>query len=706
MKLESPEIPIKVQSDGELVQHTLRLDDKTKRKIFGLLSKPYVNTVAAVIRELSTNASDEHIKFKVDKPFEVHLPTAARLWFTIRDFAEGLSPEGMKEYCSYAYSDKTHSNDYNGCLGIGSKSPFAYTDVYTIISRHNGIKYLYNLFIGEDGIPAHVLMGQEPTSEESGLEIQIPVKSEDVRKFNNYASKIYQWFDVKPTFLGTQIEIEDIDYTLKEDKFGISEHDLNHGISIVMGQVEYKYVINEMDFEENFTDFNEIGIYIFADIGQLDFEPGRERISQTSKNIKYIHESLIYIRNKLVELAQKEISECKCYFDAMIKYSDMSNTRLYKYVLSKLIDSKILYNGKTIDNRIRKEIETDVKFYDSSNNKPDTWCYPCTQMLLFVDDTKSGGYQQFVRIEKFHTFETSRYLQLVKGDNAEIQKLIDFYEIPEENVAYISKYPKYLERVSRTQVISSDIMLFNKSGFSPKTYWKTVSDFDFSEGGYYVPFNNYGYNKINEKGDSDRWDAVTLLEYINVVQYKQCKDIVLVGAKKSKLEEFKSSSKWTNITDHVDVMELHQSMASHLSVLFLANKLSILPTRYTEPFYSCSDFVTVLDNLQQAVDSKDIDINDIEDEEFRKFLLRYIMISTDNDLISYYNSLLTCLKFYDIEDINKLLEVNSIAETCDMFSKKYTMFKYTAEAYGVWGRIKSKDVLSYINQINKSEKEN
>ena len=99
---------------------------KASAKAYYVLSNLYSFPKHAVIRELSTNAYDSHIQSgKGDIPFEVHIPTWHEPFFEIKDYGTGLSPESIKNlYITYFDSDKIHTNELNGCLGLGSKSPF------------------------------------------------------------------------------------------------------------------------------------------------------------------------------------------------------------------------------------------------------------------------------------------------------------------------------------------------------------------------------------------------------------------------------------------------------------------------------------------------------------------------------------------------------------------------------------------------------
>ena len=116
---------------------------------FKILSESlYSHKIQSVIRELSTNAADEHVSSgKGDIPFDVHVPTGFEPYFSIRDYGAGLSEaDATTLYTTFFKSTKRNDNAVTGCLGLGSKSPFAVTDSFTIESFNGGIRTVYTRF--------------------------------------------------------------------------------------------------------------------------------------------------------------------------------------------------------------------------------------------------------------------------------------------------------------------------------------------------------------------------------------------------------------------------------------------------------------------------------------------------------------------------------------------------------------------------------
>jgi signal transduction histidine kinase len=112
----------------------------TAKAIEVLSSQIYKDAQLAIVRELGTNAADSHIEAgKKDVPFDVTLPNNMVPELVIRDYGTGMAYEKvMTMYRTYFGSDKTHSNEVTGCLGLGSKSPLAYTDQFQVTSWYGG----------------------------------------------------------------------------------------------------------------------------------------------------------------------------------------------------------------------------------------------------------------------------------------------------------------------------------------------------------------------------------------------------------------------------------------------------------------------------------------------------------------------------------------------------------------------------------------
>ena len=174
-----------------------------------LSSGLYSDKISAVLREVGCNAMDSHIAAGLeDKPIEVKLPTLLSSEFYIKDCGLGLSPEEIKSlYTTYFSSNKGQSNDLTGAFGLGSKSPFSYTDSFSVTSAHGGMRRTYSAYIGKQGSPVISLLSEQPVDKDwpHGVMVSFPVKNSDIREFSEKAHQVFRWFNVKPVHPGSNI---------------------------------------------------------------------------------------------------------------------------------------------------------------------------------------------------------------------------------------------------------------------------------------------------------------------------------------------------------------------------------------------------------------------------------------------------------------------------------------------------------------------
>lgn len=180
---------------------------KTNHKAFKvLIDGLYSNKILAVVRELSSNARDSHVAAGCgDRPFDWQLPTIWEPMFRVRDYGVPLSHDDvMHLYTTVFESTKDGTNTQVGKLGLGSKSPFAYTDTFTVTAWLRGEKRTYSCYIDATHTPMIAFMGAEETDEEDGFEVSFPVKVSDVDEFLTSARKVAYGFDVLPNVVSGQ----------------------------------------------------------------------------------------------------------------------------------------------------------------------------------------------------------------------------------------------------------------------------------------------------------------------------------------------------------------------------------------------------------------------------------------------------------------------------------------------------------------------
>lgn len=287
---------------SELLTDTRTFSIKSSASSFRILSSSlYSNPIAAIIRELSCNARDSHVEACNTEPFKVHVPTMLDPTFYVQDFGTGLGHEQvMSLYTTFFESTKTSSNDYVGALGLGSKSPFSYTDNFTVVAIKDGVKNVYSAFINDAGIPSIVRGHSEHTTEHSGVKVEFAVESKDFKKFSEEAVSILQWFDQLPTINISVSKIQVMEFApLKDvvidfDDLGVrSMHPHYRGYTyggsrlpsmVIMGGVSYKIDSDHKGLSAHNALLN-YGLVIDVPIGAVEPTPSRESLTYTQETL-------------------------------------------------------------------------------------------------------------------------------------------------------------------------------------------------------------------------------------------------------------------------------------------------------------------------------------------------------------------------------------------------------------------------------------
>ncbi len=217
------------------------MDDSAE--LYALLSdKIYRDKKRAAMRETICNAWDAHIMAgKTDTPIEIITsPTEIK----IRDFGPGI-PEDMLHpiYCIYGKSTKVKDENQTGGFGLGSKSPFAVTDHFSIVNHHAGFKSVHAISRGgvaTDGKPQMRQMVRVP-SIETGLTVSIPVQdSRDILEFERHIRAVVLQGGMLATLNGLPLARYEFTEARKHEFCVIPKADLTEGrVYVLYGTVMY-----------------------------------------------------------------------------------------------------------------------------------------------------------------------------------------------------------------------------------------------------------------------------------------------------------------------------------------------------------------------------------------------------------------------------------------------------------------------------------
>ena len=174
--------------------------------------------------------------------------------------------------------DESYVSDF---ILHNSKSGFAYSDSFTIISWHNGMKSMYVAVLDKSEKGVINLLHSESCGDETGIEIQIAIRSEDIQEFVRTARKLFRHYEPRPDINIELPPIPGIEASLTHGMI-YQRHERGNGWVAVMGCVPYHINLDQLrDFE------NGIPRYLKDLSGALRFGIGEVHINASREELKY-----------------------------------------------------------------------------------------------------------------------------------------------------------------------------------------------------------------------------------------------------------------------------------------------------------------------------------------------------------------------------------------------------------------------------------
>lgn len=348
-----------------------------------LSSGLYSDKIMAVIRELSCNAYDSHVAAKKKSvPIKVTMPTVENPVFKVQDFGTGLDDEQVTSlYTNYFASDKRDDNAQIGGFGLGSKSPFAYTDSFTVTAIKNGVCRIYSAYLTA-GAPAITQLSEEPTSEPNGVEVSMLVKPSDIDEFHVKANIAYTWFDVKPDVYNLMPAKKPIvrSYSYESQYLAIpstdhtayrkvqSTYSSQHEAVVIMGNVCYPLNVSAVAGQNtNLVKFLNQYVELRIPIGSVNVAASREEL-------QYDPASLEFLKNLINDEYAAFVTFVKSFDSAVDKwektvaahnfYTKLINKTAFSDLL-KVINSSLnaIFVNTTVDLPKLAGTEDDVQVY-------------------------------------------------------------------------------------------------------------------------------------------------------------------------------------------------------------------------------------------------------------------------------------------------------------------------------------------------------
>ena len=322
-------VPVEMTGSKKTTQMGIALTGK----LFKMFNKGiYSDIKGSIVREVSCNGVDSHIAAgKAHEPIIIHLPDDFESYFAVIDNGVGMSPETVENiYGNYGKSTKDQSNEEVGAFGVGGKSPLAYTDMYTLISRYNGVMSTYSIFYNVEGIPEVNLMSTVEGDFENGVEVQVPVQLEDYSVFAEKVKQQLRFFKVKPTIINGEIEFPKMTPIFEEN--GVTICNDVRGAYVLQGGVGYPLNVNELTQDvmnevaiemglepsvlRNYLNkLASIGTLIEFKIGEIDVPASREQIQYGESTVRNICNRFGKVIPLIKAKIESELAHCSTLYE-------------------------------------------------------------------------------------------------------------------------------------------------------------------------------------------------------------------------------------------------------------------------------------------------------------------------------------------------------------------------------------------------------
>lgn len=302
-----------------------------------MYSSMYEDKEQVVLQELSANALDAHkAAGKEHIPISIILPTQLSPELVVQDFGVGMSYETISSiYPSYGKSTKSHNNELTGGFGYGSKSPFALTDAFTVVTTHKGITTKVACFL-DGGVPNFTIFNSVETGEEDGTTVRVPISSEQVQKTIESKVSYLFWLWPVPPNVSAKEDTYFVDFNKEYSLYStplyeVYKNDVRKYLPgylswsstieprVGVGAFTYKIPTNMRNrlidreayaiFAKNDNGMGDFLVVPKFQIGELELSPSREVIEDTPENMAVIEDRYQTIFKQVKTTCQKPMFE-------------------------------------------------------------------------------------------------------------------------------------------------------------------------------------------------------------------------------------------------------------------------------------------------------------------------------------------------------------------------------------------------------------
>jgi len=624
-------------------------------EMFEILSSTlYSDKETAILREIGTNCYDSHIDAGIpDKPFDIDLPTNWNATLRFRDYGKGLSEdEVINIYTVYGESTKRDSNDFVGNLGLGSKSPFALTDSFTVVSYHGGKKTTYSIFKNEQGKPSYAKLADEDTTE-TGLEILISVPRNNIYVYKDKAINVYKTFKVKPK-VSPILTYPEYKIYLEEDNWKVCN---GYGMSLaIMGNIAYP-----IDFALLNNKYRPKFNYVFAvidfAIGDLNIAASREKLQYTTKTVAALEKELDKIISRASQLFEDQIKTAKSYYEAICLYQKKQNA---------LIDSNLIkWNNKNLSGHYTASLTDskthlcicDARLSRYNQFKKESGVIYNLDNKFYFDDLPRGGLSRVREVSRGNN--NVYYFALLDGSKLTRKDIAEQIGLNESDLILTSTLPKItIQSTSRGK--TEKVLKFIGAVIPSYKSWENAT-ININDVIHYIPINRFSII-IKEKEYTP--DYITNIKKL-LVDNKLIADVDIYGVRSSFSK--KGRKNWIDIS---------QLLEDNFDKIYQSQNIDTLISE-VDSYTHNSNFSYDMQYLKSATHK---DLEELK-KEWEKITKAY---NTHAQALTLYKNLAIIM--------NKEVKSTPRKLSLEDFIKKKPLLSYISKVY--WSE---NEVLKYIN---------
>lgn len=374
-------------------EFTIEESAKTFKMLFDGL---YSDKTGSIVREVASNAWDSQQRAGYKAPFYVHAPTAINPDFWVRDFGAGMDHQTvLHTYTRVGKSTKVDTDTEVGMWGLGSKSPFAHGDQFSVDCYDGQEVRHYTCAIGETGRPRVLLMGVEPCAEPCGVRVGFAVEQKDFAAFESAIRKASAGFPepfesnitlpllTSPIFHGADWQAYDNDRSLNESLPAVW--------NVRQGCVVYPLTAQRGVALELPTDYKRRYV-LDCPIGTIKFTTSREQIAYTPEVVEYLRARLAALVDEVGAAVWAEVSDIQnvaAFFAKITQIKPDYVKREFVHPATGLRSTTLVATAPTLlfrakrDGAERWDFRTESSL--SARTGPDTASPPMSEVFIMGD---------------------------------------------------------------------------------------------------------------------------------------------------------------------------------------------------------------------------------------------------------------------------------------------------------------------------------